>query len=61
VKKFDSKGNFITQWGSKGEQDGQFGDPEHLAVDSEGNVYVSDRDNNNIQVFKPVIGEGLGQ
>jgi hypothetical protein len=23
-------------------------------VDSEGNVYVSDRKNNNIQVFKPV-------
>jgi DNA-binding beta-propeller fold protein YncE len=61
VKKFDSKGNFITQWGSAGEEDGQFGDPEHLAVDSEGNVYVSDRDNNNIQVFKPVIGEGRGQ
>jgi DNA-binding beta-propeller fold protein YncE len=30
-------------------------DPEHLAIDSEGNVYVSDRGNNNIQVFKLVI------
>jgi tripartite motif-containing protein 71 len=52
--KFDSKGNFITKWGSYGEDDGQFRVPEHLAVDSEGHVYVSDRKNENIQVFEPV-------
>jgi DNA-binding beta-propeller fold protein YncE len=56
VKKFDSEGNFITEWGSFGEGDGQFIDPEHLAVDSRGYVYVSDRSNNNIQVFRPVMG-----
>lgn len=54
VQKFDSNGKFITKWGSYGSDDGEFIDPEHLAVDSEGNVYVSDRTNNNIQVFKPV-------
>jgi DNA-binding beta-propeller fold protein YncE len=54
VQKFDTNGNFITKWGSYGSGDGQFIDPEHLTVDSEGNVYVSDRKNNNIQVFKPV-------
>jgi DNA-binding beta-propeller fold protein YncE len=27
---------------------------EHLAIDSNGYVYVSDRENNKIQVFKPV-------
>jgi len=54
VQKFDSNGNFITKWGSYGKGDGQFVDPEHLAIDSEGNVYVSDRSSNNIQVFKPV-------
>jgi DNA-binding beta-propeller fold protein YncE len=53
VQKFDSNGKFITKWGSNGTENGQFIDPEHLAVDSEGNVYVSDRGNNNIQVFKP--------
>ncbi|MGI0033945.1 MAG: SBBP repeat-containing protein, partial [Nitrososphaeraceae archaeon] len=31
-----------------------FKDPEHLTVDSEGNVYVTDKANNNIQVFKPI-------
>jgi DNA-binding beta-propeller fold protein YncE len=46
--KFSPTGKVITKWGDKGE----FMDPEHLAIDSEGNVYVSDRGNNNIQVFK---------
>ena len=55
VLKFDSEGNFITKWGSYGKGDGQFRDPEHLAVDSQGNVYVSDRKNENIQVFEPII------
>jgi DNA-binding beta-propeller fold protein YncE len=54
VLKFNSKGNFITKWGSYGEDDGQFRVPEHLAVDSEGHVYVSDRKSENIQVFEPV-------
>jgi tripartite motif-containing protein 71 len=55
VQKFDSNGNFITKWGSYGRGDGEFVDPEHLAVDSEGRVYVSDRSNDNIQVFEPII------
>jgi DNA-binding beta-propeller fold protein YncE len=55
VQKFDTNGNFITKWGSgPGTGDGQFIDPEHLAIDSEGFVYVSDRGRNDIQVFKPV-------
>jgi len=55
VLKSDPQGNFITKWGSYGEGDGEFVDPEHLAVDSEGRVYVSDRSNDNIQVFEPII------
>jgi tripartite motif-containing protein 71 len=54
VQKFDTNGNFITKWGSYGIGNGQFKDPEHLAVDSQGFVYVSDKDHNNIQVFRPV-------
>src|ERR671910_488932 len=57
VLKFDSEGKFITKWGTKGKGDGQFLDPEHLAVDSEGNVYVSDRKKDDIQKFAPVGGE----
>jgi len=51
VLKFDSNGNFITKFGSNGTEPGQFRDPEHLALDNEGSVYVSDRKNNDIQVF----------
>jgi tripartite motif-containing protein 71 len=61
VKKFDSEGNFITEWGTFGEGDGQFEDPEHLAIDSRGYVYVSDRSNNNIQVFRPVTVKSSDQ
>jgi tripartite motif-containing protein 71 len=55
VLKFDSHGKFITKWGSFGKGDGQFQDPEHLALDSEGNVYVSDRKRDDIQKFIPII------
>ena len=51
VLKFDSNGNFITKFGSAGREPAQFEDPEHLAVDNNGNVYVSDRRNNDIKVF----------
>jgi tripartite motif-containing protein 71 len=54
VKKFNTNGNFITKFDSFGKGDGKFTDPEHLAIDSDGNVYVSDRKANTIQVFKPV-------
>ncbi len=57
VLKFDSEGKFITKWGSFGKGDGQFEDPEHLAVDSEGNVYVSDRKRDDIQKFAPISSE----
>jgi len=57
VLKFDSVGNFITEFGSLGKGQGQFRDPEHLAVDHDGNVYVSDRKNNDIQKFAPVRSE----
>ena len=58
VLKFDSEGKFITKWGSFGKGDGQFMDPEHLAVDSEGNVYISDRKRDDIQKFSPIIETG---
>jgi tripartite motif-containing protein 71 len=53
IQKFDSNGKFITRWGSYGTGYGQFDGPEGIAIDSEGNVYVSDNGNNRIQVFSP--------
>jgi len=42
---------FVTKWGSFGAGNSQFMRPHDIAFDSKGNVYVSGRDNNNIQKF----------
>lgn len=42
---------YYIKWGSFGEGDGQFLSPHGIAVDSIGNVYVSDRERNDIQKF----------
>ncbi len=51
IQKFSSDGNFIVAFGSEGEADGQFTEPEGIDVDSEGNIYVADTGNYRIQVF----------
>ncbi|MEJ0021442.1 MAG: 6-bladed beta-propeller [Candidatus Doudnabacteria bacterium] len=55
IQKFDSAGNYITQWGSEGSGPGQFEMPDQtyqgIATDSSGNVYVADSGNNRIQKF----------
>jgi DNA-binding beta-propeller fold protein YncE len=43
--------SFVKQWGSKGSDIDQFFYPIGIAVDSSGNVYVSDNGNNRIQMF----------
>ena len=53
IQKFDSNGNFLTQWGTSGFGNGQFSGPGGVAVDAEGNVYVADWGNNRIQKFVP--------
>jgi len=60
VLKFDNNGKFITKFGSYGTEPGRFIDPEHLAIDNEGDVYVSDRSNNKILVFSPVSNSQNG-
>ncbi len=42
---------YINQWGTKGSDPGQFLYPNSIAVDSSGNVYVSDNGNSRIQKF----------
>ena len=41
VQKFDKDGNYILQWGSEGTEDGQFVRAIGIAVDVDGNVYVT--------------------
>jgi uncharacterized protein YegP (UPF0339 family) len=43
--------SFVTKWGRLGEKDGQFVTPMGVAVDSSGNVYVSEFTMERIQKF----------
>lgn len=51
VVKFSSEGQFILEWGTRGTGPGEFGLPHNLVTDNRGRVYVTDRDNQRIQVF----------
>lgn len=52
VMKFAADGTFLLQWGETGGDDGQFRDPHALAMDSQGRLFVADRANSRIQIFK---------
>jgi DNA-binding beta-propeller fold protein YncE len=51
VVKFDRTGKYVAAWGTPGDQPGQFRVPHSIAVDAKDRVYVSDRENNRIQIF----------
>lgn len=52
VQKFRVSGReFISKFGGRGEDDGEFSAPKGICLDSEGRVFVADHGNNRIQVF----------
>src|SRR5205823_6843621 len=51
IQKFSHTGTFLTKRGSHGSGEGQFLDPEGVAVDGSGNVFVANRGNYRIQKF----------
>lgn len=51
VVKFDREGNFIKAWGKYGTGPGEFNLPHSIVVDSQGNIYVGDRENKRIEIF----------
>ena len=51
IVKFDRDGNYIGEWGTTGDNDGQFRDPHALAMDSRGRLFVADRGNSRLQIF----------
>ena len=53
VVKFTKDGKYLMTWGKPGTGPGEFNTPHAIAVDSKGRVYVSDRENNRIQIFTP--------
>ena len=51
VLRFDRTGRFITSWGGKGKEPGQFEVAHGIAIDAQGLLWVTDRENQRIQVF----------
>src|SRR4029453_7669921 len=51
VVKFSRDGKFLLEFGKRGEGPGEFRLPHNVVVDAQGRVYVSDRDNQRIEVF----------
>ena len=51
VHKYTPDGQLLFSWGESGTAEGQFNIVHNLAVDSDGWVYVADRENHRIQVF----------
>lgn len=51
VVKLDRSGKFVKTWGTPGTGPGQFRIVHSVAVDSKDRVYLSDRENNRIQIF----------
>jgi hypothetical protein len=51
VVHFDREGRFVKAWGQLGTKPGEFSLPHAIDVDSQGRLYVADRNNVRVQVF----------
>jgi sugar lactone lactonase YvrE len=53
VLKFSHDGTFIKSWGGKGTAPGRFQVAHGIDIDAGGRLWVSDRENQRIQIFQP--------
>jgi sugar lactone lactonase YvrE len=53
VLKFDKTGKFLKTWGGKGTEPGKFDVAHGIAIDAKGLLWVTDRENQRIQIFDP--------
>jgi sugar lactone lactonase YvrE len=51
ISKYTKDGKFIRSWGKRGSMPGDLKEPHSLAFDSQGRLFVADRENNRIQIF----------
>lgn len=51
VVHFTKDGRFVKEWGRKGSGQGELSEPHTIAMDSQGRLFVGDRENNRIQIF----------
>src|SRR6185295_2503128 len=45
IVKFDKTGKFLMEWGTKGTAPGQFDGPHTIAMDSQGRLFIGNRNN----------------
>lgn len=60
VLEYDSSGQKVREWGKRGIGPGEFQLPHGIAIGTDGNVYVADRENGRVQWFTPE-GKYLGE
>ena len=53
VHKYSPDGRLLFSWGESGTDPGQFNIVHNIVTDSEGLVYIADRENQRVQVFDP--------
>ncbi len=51
IVKFDRTGKYLMEWGTKGTAPGEFDTPHALAMDSQGRLFIGNRNNNRIDLF----------
>ncbi len=51
IVKYAPDGTFIKEWGRKGSAPGELNGAHGLAIDSQGRLFVADRENNRVQIF----------
>lgn len=51
VHRYSRHGQWEFAWGAPGDKPGQFNLPHGIAVDSQGRVFVADRENSRLQIF----------
>ncbi len=51
IVRLSAEGEFLSQWGHKGEGEGEFAAAHGIAIDGRDRIYVADRGNNRVQVF----------
>jgi DNA-binding beta-propeller fold protein YncE len=56
VHRFSPDGDLISTWGESGTDPGQFNIVHNISIDSQGLLYVADRENHRIQVYFSGIG-----
>ena len=51
IVKFDAQARFVREWGRPGIQAGEFHTPHAITLATDGRLYMTDRENDRIQVF----------